>query len=176
MNGFIFIYTTSCSLDADINPIPCSDFHSLCPDLERPWRGVCSRPCRSSGGRTNYTSSATNLPVLRLSVHNLLPAIALQSDSLPARSIINTRRNTPKWLKAESPLCNLSRCEDVPRNEISDHIRPPLCLNLSPVVGIGFSALNTQSSRSSAGNSIRKIPLQRYAAQATIVAISASIQ
>ena len=119
---------------------------------------------------------------LGLLVHSFLLAIAPQSGSLLARCVLNTSKycsevhNTPEPLDAESPSDYLSRCGDIPRDKTSDHIRPPLCLNLSPVVGVGFSALNNQRSRSSAGNSTRKMPLQRYAAQATTVAISASIQ
>lgn len=56
------------------------------------------------------------------------------------------------------------------------HIRPPFCLNLSPVLGIGFSSLNAHKIRSSKGSKARKIPLHKYAAHATIVAINASIQ
>ena len=53
---------------------------------------------------------------------------------------------------------------------------PPLCLNVSPVDGIGFSSLNTHNNTSSSGNKVKKTPLHMYAAQATIVATSASIQ
>ena len=124
------------------------------------------RPCCQSFGFWSISSSS-------YCTTERLPARTFHSQYSKYCSEV---RNTPESLEAESPFWQPLPLLDVPRDEIIDHIRPPLCLNLSPVVGIGFSALNTQSSISSTGNSTRKIPLQKYAAQATTVAISASIQ
>ena len=156
---------------------PMSDYFQIQKNAVA-WWFFCSTPYCSIGGLTTQVT----LPQRRVFHQSITSSSSYcATERVPAcrcharYSSLILELGVSQNRRSQS-LGNPSRCVDDPMNYISDHIRPPRCLNLSPVVGVGFSNLKTQSSRSSIGNSIRKIPLQKYAAQATNVAISASIQ
>ena len=180
---FVGVYTTGYLLDVDIVPSPWSNFPSHILFRSRTAVAWCLFHAMLFKRWTNYLNFFIDHVANSWALDRYLSSGCCTMERFSAcRSHPQHLKycskvwNAPESLEAESPFWQALPLLDIPRKAIIDHIRPPLCLNLSPVVGIGFSALRTQSSISSAGNSIRKIPLQKYAAQATTVAINASIQ
>lgn len=121
---------------------------------------------RCTGFETGYQCSAS-LSITQCRIH-------LSHLPLPLNSVKPLRAASGCASVFQSLMCGyLSQLLQL---HTQRHILPPRSLNLSPVLGIGFSALKHHSRRSSNGKRAKKTPLQRYANPATTQAINASIQ